>query len=81
MSHIKLNKEQTARIVDQLQNYFTEKLEHDIGRFEAEFLLDFFSEEIGVYFYNQALADTQQLLDSQFESMSDKILDLQKWTP
>jgi len=81
MSQVKLSKEQTARIVELLQTYFKEKLDSDIGRFEAEFLLDFFNEEIGVYFYNQAIADTQQLLDSQFENMSEKMLELQKWVP
>lgn len=81
MSQIRLSKEHTARIVSLLQVYFQDKLDSEIGRFEAEFLLDFFNSEIGVYIYNQAIADTQQLLDSQFENMSEKLLELQKWTP
>ncbi len=81
MSQIKLNTEQTARIVEMLQAYFKDKLDSDIGRFDAEFLLDFFSAEIGVYFYNQGIADSQQLLNSQLESMSENLLDLQKWVP
>ncbi len=81
MSQIKLNTEQTARIVEMLQAYFKDKLDSDIGRFDAEFLLDFFSSEVGVYFYNQGIADSQQLLNSQLESMSENLLDLQKWVP
>lgn len=81
MSHIKLSTDQTAHIVDLLQTYFKDKLDSEIGRFEAEFLLDFFNEEIGGLIYNQAIADAQQLLDAQLENMSENLLNLQKWVP
>lgn len=81
MSHIKLSTDQTAHIVDLLQTYFKDKLDSEIGRFEAEFLLDFFNEEIGGIIYNQAIADAQQLLDAQLDSMSENLLNLQKWVP
>ncbi|MCF5942772.1 DUF2164 domain-containing protein, partial [Xanthomonas perforans] len=37
------------------QLYFTEELKQQIGRFDAEFLLDFFTEEVGAYFYNRGI--------------------------
>lgn len=81
MAEITFTREQTDRIVDLIQAYFSEKLDSDIGRFDAEFLLDFFQKEIGVYFYNQALQDAQTLLMAKFEELGDTLQDLEKWTP
>nr|WP_233449279.1 DUF2164 family protein [Xanthomonas perforans] len=30
-------------------------MKQQIGRFDAEFLLDFFTEEVGAYFYNRGI--------------------------
>ena len=81
MAQIKLSKQRTARLVPLIQDYFKTKLDSEIGQFDAEFLLDFFSAEIGVYYYNQAIADSHKLLHSQIESVSERILELEKWTP
>lgn len=81
MTQIKLNPEQTARIVELIQTHFKEKLDSEIGRFDAEFLLEFFSSEIGVFYYNQAITDANTLLHSQFETMSESLAELEKWTP
>jgi len=81
MAEIKLSTERTALIVAQIQEYFKSKLDSDIGRFDAEFLLEFFSAEIGVYYYNQAITDAHKLLHSQIDSVSEHILELEKWTP
>jgi len=81
VSEIKLNSEQTARVVELLQNYFQENLDKEIGRFEAEFLIDFFATQIGPFYYNQAIVDANALLQTQFESMSESLTELEKWTP
>ncbi|EGG94160.1 hypothetical protein IMCC1989_243 [gamma proteobacterium IMCC1989] len=47
MSDIKFSKEEKERIVNKVKIYFDNELEQDIGGFEAEFLIDFFSKEIG----------------------------------
>jgi len=81
MAEIKLSAEQTARIVPRLQDYFTDKLDVELGRFDAEFLLDFFASEIGVYYYNQAINDAHKMLHTQIDSVSEHLLELEKWTP
>ena len=43
LSTIELDRSVKAEIVSKIQKYFTEELQHKIGGFEAEFLLDFFS--------------------------------------
>ena len=47
MTDIKFTEEETALIVRKIQLYFTEELKQEIGRFGAEFLLHFFSGEVG----------------------------------
>ena len=81
MSTIDFSRPQTAQIVAQIQTYFDEKLDQQIGSFDAEFLLDFFKLEIGGHFYNQALSDVHTMLSQQMDSMSDSLIELEKMTP
>ena len=65
MPTIDLDSSVKAEIVSKIQKYFTEELRHEIGGFEAEFLLDFFSHQVGNYFYNQGLADALQAFEGK----------------
>lgn len=80
MSEIKFSKEEKDTIVRKIQRYFNDELDQNIGQFDAEFLLDFFSEQVGVYFYNQGLADAQTVLESRLENITDAIFELEKST-
>lgn len=79
-SLIKFSKEEKDIIVKQIQLYFTEELDQEIGNFDAEFLLDFFSEEIGPYFYNRGLYDAQAVLEKSIDSISESIYTIEKPT-
>ena len=78
---VSFDKNEKDIIVKKIQLYFQEELEQNIGAFDAEFLLDFFSEEIGVFYYNRGLYDAQGLLESRIDDIRDSILDLEKTTP
>ncbi len=80
MSDIEFTKEEKEIITRKIQLYFTEELDQEIGQFDAQFLLDFFSEEIGPYFYNRGLYDSQTILQSKMESITDAIYELEKIT-
>jgi uncharacterized protein (DUF2164 family) len=80
MSEIEFSKEEIEIITRKIQLYFTEELNQDIGQFDAQFLLDFFSQEIGPYFYNRGLYDSQTILESKLEDMSEAIYELEKTT-
>lgn len=77
---IKFSKEEKAIIVKKLQLYFQQELEQEIGRFDAEFLLDFFTQEMGAYYYNRGLYDAQALLERRLEDLSEAIYELEKIT-
>lgn len=80
MSEIEFSKEEKKSIVHKIQLYFNEKLDQEIEQFDAEFLLDFFSKEIGVYFYNQGLNDAQVVLSGRMDSIIDAIYEIEKPT-
>ena len=80
MSEIKFSKQEKEILVPKIQMYLREELDIEIGGFDAEFLLDFFSEEVGVYFYNRGLRDAQTTIEQQVENINDAIYQLEKPT-
>ena len=80
MSTIEFSKEEKEVLVRKIQLYFNEELEQKIGQFDAQFLLDFISEEIGPYYYNRGLYDAQAVLESRLESISEAIYEIEKPT-
>jgi uncharacterized protein (DUF2164 family) len=80
MAEIKFTKDEKAVIVRKIQLYFTEELKQEIGGFDAEFLLDFFSDEVGSYFYNRGLYDAQAALSNKLDDLSEAIYQLERPT-
>jgi uncharacterized protein (DUF2164 family) len=80
MSTIDFDKDEKAVIVRKIQLYFSEELKQQIGRFDAEFLLDFFSRELGVYYYNRGLQDAQAALSARLDELQDVIYQLEQPT-
>jgi len=80
MAIIEFSKEEKEILVRKIQLYFREELDREIGQFDAEFLLDFFAEEVGAYFYNRGLFDAQVVLESRMENIAEAIYEIQKPT-
>jgi uncharacterized protein (DUF2164 family) len=80
MAEIKFTDAEKASIVAKLQGYFNDELNQQIGRFDAEFLIDFISEEIGGYYYNRGLYDAQTLVAAKLEAVGDELLQLERRT-
>lgn len=80
MAKIEFNEHEKAAIVAKIKLYFSEELDQDIAQFDAEFLLDFFSEEVGVYHYNRGLADARAVLEEKLETITDAFYEIEKPT-
>ena len=80
MTGIRFTEDEKANIVRKLQGDFAEELQQDLGRFDAEFLLDFFSNEVGAYFYNRGLHDAQAILASKLDDLGESIYQLERPT-
>ncbi len=77
---INISKKNKDKIVQNLQEWFQDNLDQEIGSLDAEFLTDFFTENVGGLYYNQALKDVHTLIYEKTESLADNIYELSKDT-
>lgn len=80
MPDIQFSAAEKAVIVGKIKRYFADELKQEIGRFDAEFLLDFFAGEIGAYFYNRGLYDAQAILSNRMDELGEAIHQLERPT-
>jgi uncharacterized protein (DUF2164 family) len=80
LAEIKLDDSVKVEVVAQVQKYFQDELQQEIGSFDAEFLLDFFSKDVGGFYYNQGLADALKNFESKMEDVGELIYQLEKET-
>lgn len=78
MPKLDFSSEDQTAIVARVQEYFLTELELDVGRFEAEAMLEFFASEIGAHFYNRGLYDAQAVFTNQIEAINDAIYQLEQ---
>lgn len=77
---INIASQEKEQLVSKLQHYFERELEQELGQFDAEFLLDFFSKELGAFYYNQGLYDAQTIVSDRVEQITEAIYELEKPT-
>jgi len=80
VAEIKFSDEEKQAIGQKVQRYVAEELDLEIVHFDAEFLLVFFSQRFGGYFYNRGLYDSQAVLEKKIEEIGEAILQLEKAT-
>ena len=80
MAKIEFDESQTSEIVAKIKDYFRRELDQEIAQFDAEFLLDFFSQEVGAYYYNRGLEDARTILEEKLESITDAFYEIEKPT-
>ena len=51
---ISISRQKKDKIIQDLQEWFQENLDQELGSLNAEFLTDFFTENVGGLYYNQA---------------------------
>lgn len=78
MGKIEFSKKEKEIMIQKVKMYFREELTQEIGNFDAEFLIDFFAEEIGGFFYNRGLYDAETLISEKVSEISDLLLQLEK---
>mgnify|MGYP000170940719 FL=1 len=77
MSAIKFTNTEKTLLIDKLQRYFERELDQELGQFDADFLLDFFSKELGAVYYNRGLYDAQSLMSTKIELIAEQIVELE----
>ena len=64
-------------LANKIKAYMAKELNVEIGQFDAEFMLEFFSKEIGGYHYNKGLKDAQEIFLNRVDSITDEIYELE----
>jgi uncharacterized protein (DUF2164 family) len=59
---LSLSKEQKAEVIGSIRRFVAEKFEFELSELQAGFLLDYFSDEIAPFAYNEGIADAQKYL-------------------
>lgn len=80
MEDITFSQAEKDILVGKIRDYFERELSQELGRFDAEFLLDFISREFGGYYYNRGLYDAQAILLKQIEDLTHAIYQLERPT-
>ena len=74
---LKFSPEEKSILVEKIRAYFSDELDQEIGRFDAEFLINFISEELGGYFYNRGIYDAQAILAQRLGETTGAIHELE----
>jgi len=77
---IRFDDAEKAAIVEKIKAYVARELDMEIGGFDAEFLLDFFSEQVGAYYYNRGLNDARAVIEAKLENIADALYEIEQPT-
>lgn len=78
MPPIELPKETRDALARSLSRYLKDELDLEVAGFDAVFLADFITENLGPYFYNHGLADAQALVAKKTDEVVEAIYQLEK---
>ena len=81
MAKIALDDASTDLAISKLREYFQSELDTELGSFEAQFLLDFFSEQVAHHYYNKGLADALSAMDKKMEEVGELVYELEQPGP
>ncbi len=75
---IHFSKQQKDAMIQEIQRYFYEERGEEIGNLAAENLLEFFKQNLGPHFYNEAIKDARLLMEQKMTSIEDDLYALEK---
>lgn len=65
-------------MIADIQRFFYEERNEEIGNLAAENMLEFFKIHLGPYFYNEAIKDARTLMGEKMASIEDDFYTLEK---
>ncbi|ATM85922.1 DUF2164 domain-containing protein [Yersinia massiliensis] len=78
MADITFTREQTQRMARKIQHYLEQEHSIELEDFDAEFLLEFISRELGAHYYNQGINDAIAQVEAKMLDITDSVLWLEK---
>lgn len=80
MSTVEFDPAIKNELVGKLRDYFERELDQELGRFDAEFLLDFISKHFGGHYYNQGLHDALAVVMTRLDEFKESVYALERPT-
>ncbi|KFN02900.1 DUF2164 domain-containing protein [Bacillus clarus] len=78
MMNVKIPVEKKEELVAQIQQFFAEEDLDEIGRFQAERLIEEMIKLVGPYAYNQAIGDARKLITEKLSNIEEDLYVLEK---
>jgi len=66
---VTLDKENREKLISEIQEYFLEERDEELGNLAAGFILDFIIENIAPTFYNQGIKDSIKYMNERVEDL------------
>ena len=78
MMNVKITSDKKEELVVKIQQFFMEEDLDEIGRFQAERLIEEMIKLIGPFAYNQAIGDARKLVTEKLSNMEEDLYVLEK---
>ncbi|MGG3972960.1 DUF2164 domain-containing protein [Bacillus paranthracis] len=78
MMNIKIPNDKKEELVAQIQQFFVEEDLGEIGRFQAERLIEEMIKLVGPFAYNQAIGDARKLVTEKLSNIEEDLYVLEK---
>lgn len=75
---IHFSKQQKDQMISEIQRFFYEERNEEIGIIAAESAFEFFKDFLGPHFYNEAIKDARMLMEEKMSSIEDELFSLEK---
>jgi uncharacterized protein (DUF2164 family) len=69
MQKIELTKDLKIQAINEIKKHFSAERDENIGDLSAELFLDFITEKITPFFYNQGIRDAHQYMNERLEDL------------
>ncbi|SEG02586.1 Uncharacterized conserved protein, DUF2164 family [Vibrio hangzhouensis] len=72
-----LDKNKREQLISELQKYFMDELDYELGQFDGEFLLDFLSKKLAPAYYNKGLEDAKAVLERRLTDITEELYEIE----
>lgn len=77
MEKLELNLEEREHLARLVQQHLDAELDVELGRFEAEALVELLIKDLGAVFYNKGLLDAQAVFSKSLDQVQEEIYALE----
>ncbi len=70
LNTVSLEREEREQMIEEIQHFFKEERDEELGSIAADVILDFFVDSLGKVAYNKGLSDSKYWFEKRLEEIS-----------